>query len=161
VLYILRNDILTTIFWQLLDNFLSHTHMMLLSSLFLFLFPLFLTNKKWEKQGCQQSCYQMDVKISLLIYIMIWLIHVWCFQNHFLIVSWAVLNINILQVNWYMFLCYGIIGLSNYDLSIQIDWEESWWVLNPHVSCIWCFIILLPTHEPTFTSMFFPLLLKK
>lgn len=101
---------------------------------------------------------RLDKRVSY-IYILIWLIHVWCFQNHFLIVSWAVLNINILQVNRYMFLCYGIIGLSNYDLSIQIDWEESWWVLNPHVSCIWCFIILLPTHEPTFTSMFFPLLL--
>jgi hypothetical protein len=66
--FIKRNDILTTTFWQLLDNFLSHTHMMLLSSLFLFLSPLFLTNKKWEKQGCQQICHQMDVKISLLFY---------------------------------------------------------------------------------------------
>jgi hypothetical protein len=63
-----RNDILTTTFWQLLDNFLSHTHMILLSSLFLFLSPLFLTNKKWEKQGCQQSCHQIYVKISLLYY---------------------------------------------------------------------------------------------
>jgi hypothetical protein len=58
------------IFWQpLFDNFLSHTHMMLLFSLFLFLSSLFLINKKWEKQGCQQSCHQMDVKISLLLFL--------------------------------------------------------------------------------------------
>jgi len=34
------------------NNFLSHTHIMLLSYLFRFLSPLFLSNKKIEKQGC-------------------------------------------------------------------------------------------------------------
>jgi len=51
--YMKINDICTTIFWQFLNNILSHTHMLLLSSLFLFLSQLFLTNKKREKQGCQ------------------------------------------------------------------------------------------------------------
>ena len=86
-----RNDILTTIFWQLLDNFLSHTHMMLLSSLFLFLSPLFLTNKKWEKQGCQQSCHQMDVKISLL-YILFTATVINIIKMKQLVKKWKIIN---------------------------------------------------------------------
>jgi len=46
------------IFVQLFcDNFFSYTHVIFFSSLFLFLSPLFLTNKKREKQGCYQSCH--------------------------------------------------------------------------------------------------------
>jgi len=48
------------------DNFLSHTHMLFVSSLFIFLSPLFLTNKKREMQSCHQGCLQIDVHISLL-----------------------------------------------------------------------------------------------
>jgi len=40
--------------------------MTFLSSLFLFLSSLFLTNKKREKQGCHHSCHQLNVQISLL-----------------------------------------------------------------------------------------------
>jgi len=67
----LRNDICTTILWQLLNNFLSHTHIMFLVSLFLFLSLLFLTNKKREKEGCHKICHQMVVQISLFYKIII------------------------------------------------------------------------------------------
>jgi len=50
------------IFVQLLYNFLSHTHIIFLFSLFLFLSLLFLTNKKREQQ-----CYPKIVQLSLLI----------------------------------------------------------------------------------------------
>ena len=53
-----------TNFWQL---FLSYSYMILLSSLFLFLSSLFLTNKNRENQGCHHSCHEKDVQISLLI----------------------------------------------------------------------------------------------
>jgi len=42
--------------WQFFDNFLSHTYIILLFSLFLFLSPLFLTNEKREKRSCHKSC---------------------------------------------------------------------------------------------------------
>jgi len=47
-------------------NFFSHTHIMFFSSLFIFLSPLLLINKKKEKQGCHLNCLQMNVHISLL-----------------------------------------------------------------------------------------------
>jgi len=53
-----RNDICTTILQQLSDNFLSHTHIMFLSSLFLFLSLLFLTNRNRGKWRCLESCHQ-------------------------------------------------------------------------------------------------------
>ena len=67
----LRNDICTTTLWQLFDNILSHTHIILLFSLFLFLFPLFFTNEKRERERerereSSQELSQMDVQISLL-----------------------------------------------------------------------------------------------
>jgi len=40
----------------LCDNFLSHTHIIILFSLFLFLSPLFLTNEKREKEIVTKSC---------------------------------------------------------------------------------------------------------
>jgi len=51
-----RNDICTTILWQSFNNFISHTHIILLFSLFLFLSPLILTNKKREKRSCHINC---------------------------------------------------------------------------------------------------------
>jgi len=44
-----------TIFWQLQFSF-SYLHDVFILSL-PFFSPLFLTNKKWEKQGCHQCCY--------------------------------------------------------------------------------------------------------
>jgi ABC-type Na+ efflux pump permease subunit len=61
-----RNAICTTIFVQLLYNFLTHTHIIFLFSLFFFLSPLFLTNEKREQQGCPESCTKIVVQISLL-----------------------------------------------------------------------------------------------
>jgi len=52
----MRNDICTTILWQFLGNFLSHTHIIFLLSLIMFLSPLFFTNKKGEKENCHESC---------------------------------------------------------------------------------------------------------
>jgi len=52
------------------DNFLSHTHIILLFSLFLFLSPLFLINEKREKRSYHISClkwlfkYQYSKMIS-------------------------------------------------------------------------------------------------
>jgi len=55
------------IFVQLfLYNFLSHTHIIFLFYLFLFLSPLFLTNKKKEQQRCPKNCTRIVVQISLL-----------------------------------------------------------------------------------------------
>jgi len=68
----LRNDICTTTLWQFFNNFLSHTHIIILFSLFLFLSPLFLTNEKREKRSCHQKLYQMVVQISLLFTIWEW-----------------------------------------------------------------------------------------
>jgi len=53
---------------QLFDNFLSHTHIILLFSLFLFLSPLFLTNEMREKRSYHQKLYEMVVQISLLLW---------------------------------------------------------------------------------------------
>jgi len=49
-----------------LYNFFSHTHIIFLFSLFLFLSPLFLTNKKREQQSCPRNCTKIVVQISLL-----------------------------------------------------------------------------------------------
>jgi len=49
-----KNDICTTPFWQLCDNFISHTHIIFLS--YLFFSPLFLTNEKKEKWSCHKCC---------------------------------------------------------------------------------------------------------
>ena len=55
-----------TIFVQpLFNNFISHTHIIFLLSLFIFPSLLFLTNKKREKWGCHESCWQIVVQISL------------------------------------------------------------------------------------------------
>jgi len=64
----MSNDICTTILVQLLYNFLFHTHIMFLFSLFIFLSLLFLTNEKREQQSCLKGCTKMVVKISLLVF---------------------------------------------------------------------------------------------
>jgi len=61
------NDICTTILVQLLYNFLSHTHIMFLFSLFFFSLSMFLTNEKRKQQNCLKICTKIVVKISLLI----------------------------------------------------------------------------------------------
>ena len=50
-----------------LYNFISHTHIIFLFSLFLFFSPLFLINEKREQQGCPKSCIKIVVQISLLL----------------------------------------------------------------------------------------------
>jgi len=62
-----RNNICTTIFIQLLYNFLSHTHIIFLFSL-PFFFSLFVFDQ-WEERakGCLKSCTKKVVQISLLI----------------------------------------------------------------------------------------------
>jgi len=55
----LRNDICTTTLWQPFDNFLSHTRIILLFSLFLFLSHLFLTN---EKRGKKKLSHKLSKK---------------------------------------------------------------------------------------------------
>jgi hypothetical protein len=76
LIFYMRNVICTIIFVQLLYNFLSHTYIIFLFSLFLFLSPLFMTNEKREQQGCTKSCTKIVVQISLLfLYISLFLIH--------------------------------------------------------------------------------------
>ena len=64
-----REMIFVQPFWyNFLYNFLSHTYIMFLFSLFLFFSLLFLTNKKREQQSCLKCCTKMIVKISLLFF---------------------------------------------------------------------------------------------
>ena len=61
----MSNDICTTILVQLLYNFLFHTHIMFLFSLFIFLSLLFLTNEKREQQSClkyQNGCQNITTR---------------------------------------------------------------------------------------------------
>jgi len=57
-----RNDICTFILWQHFDNFISHTHIMHLFFLFLFLSLLFLINKKRGKESCHNNCFNWMFK---------------------------------------------------------------------------------------------------
>jgi len=75
----MRNDIWTTIFKQLNDNFLSHILFVLLFSLSPSL-SLSIVVVQWEerKKRCHQSCLKLVVQISfLLLYITsFWITHV-------------------------------------------------------------------------------------
>jgi len=61
-----RNDIYTTILQQFFYNFLFHTHIIFLFSLFLSLSLLFFTNRNRGNESCHGSCHLMIGHISLL-----------------------------------------------------------------------------------------------